>query len=414
MATTKAKTNAPAFGRVHRPSGAARQGETARATELERPLLHATTRGDEREAAHEALEGARAFCEAILPRVSRTFALSISALSAPLREAIEAAYLLCRIVDTIEDDATIGPKLRGVLFDSFEQLMRDDASDAGEFESACLSASLGGRGKPDHELCSRASAVFLAFRALSPERRAALRPHILEMSRGMREFSLRADSAGKLRLTDLAELERYCYFVAGTVGKLLTGLFAIEVPSLSTRTLSEARARAVSFGVALQLVNIVKDVAEDYTRGDCFLPMSLAEERGLSLDDLFAEHHRDAGLAVVQEVCARARLHLQRAKEYTLLWPSDSAGEVRLFCAVPLALAVATLDEVERGHDTLVMGRTPKIPRDTVWGIFEDAQRCVDSNDALSTLLDAIGSRAGNAVDSIVTATAEREGTASA
>ncbi|MBL8742584.1 MAG: squalene/phytoene synthase family protein, partial [Myxococcales bacterium] len=46
----------------------------------------------------------RAFCDEVLPGVSRTFALSIQALVPELREAICVAYLLCRIVDTVEDD----------------------------------------------------------------------------------------------------------------------------------------------------------------------------------------------------------------------------------------------------------------------------------------------------------------------
>mgnify|MGYP006174187183 CR=1 FL=1 len=84
----------------------------------------------------------------------------------------------------------------------------------------------------------------------------------------------------------LDDLERYCYFVAGTVGKLLTSLFELEVPGLPAHLLTPIRARAVSFGVALQLENIVKDVAEDHVRGDCFLPEELAEAEGISLDDI--------------------------------------------------------------------------------------------------------------------------------
>ena len=48
------------------------------------------------------------FCSDILPRVSRTFALSIAALPEALRDAIRVAYLLCRVVDTVEDDETLG------------------------------------------------------------------------------------------------------------------------------------------------------------------------------------------------------------------------------------------------------------------------------------------------------------------
>src|SRR5262245_38580677 len=127
------------------------------------------------------------------------------------------------------------------------------------------------------------------------------------MSQGMREYSARADaSACGLRLTDLNDLERYCYYVAGTVGGLLTSLFLPEVPEDAGWPLRMApaereaflRDRAKSFGLGLQLVNIVKDVASDLERGDCFLPEALAEAHGVPLDRLLDPAYRKNGLAV--------------------------------------------------------------------------------------------------------------------
>src|SRR5690348_16028171 len=48
---------------------------------------------------------APAFCRRMLPRVSRTFALNIPVLPAPLDIVVTVAYLLCRIADTIEDES---------------------------------------------------------------------------------------------------------------------------------------------------------------------------------------------------------------------------------------------------------------------------------------------------------------------
>ena len=52
------------------------------------------------------------FCEAALTRVSRTFAVNIRVLPADLRRAVLLAYLFCRVVDTVEDDAAL-PQLLG-------------------------------------------------------------------------------------------------------------------------------------------------------------------------------------------------------------------------------------------------------------------------------------------------------------
>jgi farnesyl-diphosphate farnesyltransferase len=327
-----------------------------------------------------------AFCATLLPKVSRTFALSITVLPESLREAVRVSYLLCRAVDTIEDDAVIKGATREQLFDLFDALMSDDGTDPGDFERMTAELDLGA-GTDDQTLCLSAGAVFRCFRALPIGQRAVIRPHVLEMSRGMREYTDRADRIGRLRLRDMDELERYCYFVAGTVGKLLTGLFEEHIGELPRQAATALRARAISFGLALQMVNIVKDVAADHVRGDCFLPEEVASGAGVPLDRILDPEHRPAGLEVVRAVCRRAREHLRRAEEYTLVWPADRGRDVRLFCTVPLALALATLHEVERGSDTLVPGKTPKVSRQAVMKIFADADFAIRRDDTLRWML---------------------------
>ncbi|MBN4050184.1 squalene/phytoene synthase family protein [Desulfobulbus sp. AH-315-M07] len=325
------------------------------------------------------------FCVALLPSVSRTFALSITVLPDSLRGTIRTAYLLCRIVDTIEDDARLSAANRTRLFDAFDALMGDDRADPRGLERMALDTDLGDG--HDRELCLGAGHVFRAFRAQSASHRAAVRPHVEEMSRGMRDYTRRADADGKLRLADMDELEDYCHYVAGTVGKMLTALFELELPDLSDEARAGVRARAISFGLALQMVNIVKDVAEDLTRGDCYLPQSLAEKHGIALEKILEPEHRETGREVIAEVCERARRHLRRAEEYTKLWPMPEGEQVRMFCTVPLTLALATLHEVERGADTLLSGRTPKITRDTVTRIYSDAHHAIKDNRSLEWML---------------------------
>lgn len=326
-----------------------------------------------------------AFCVALLPKVSRTFALSIGALPTSLREAVRVAYLLCRIVDTIEDEAQVAPADRVALFDFFDQLIADDAADPQLFENLSKRTDLGSE-QAYRELCRGSGAVFRAFRVLPQSQRDAIRPNVQEMSRGMREFAKRADLNGQLRLADMAELERYCYFVAGTVGLLLTSLFEQVVPGLSEEARAAIRSKAGSFGLGLQMVNIVKDVQTDLERGDCYLPQDAADRNGVSLDALLEPSNRSNALAVVRFVCARARQHLRLAEEYTLTWPAAGGASVRLFCAVPLVLALATLREVEVGTDTLRPGVTPKVDRETVGRVLHEAREAVANNEALQAL----------------------------
>ena len=302
----------------------------------------------------------RDFCVRTLPRVSRTFALSILSLPEGLSESLCAAYLLCRIVDSIEDANPIAPDTRVSLFDAFDALMRGEEGSLPEFEARFADEALG-MAASDRALCKGAGAVFRVFRALPAADQEAIRPWVQEMSRGMREYAGRADAEGETRIHDVPDLERYCYFVAGTVGELLTALFERTVPGVSEEVRAEARSRATRFGLGLQMVNVLKDVAEDLDRGACFLPEDVLARHGVRRDALLSPEARAGGLAAVAEVCAIARGHLDAAIEYTLCWPGREGAEVRAFCAVPLALAIATLREVARGEDTLVRGREPKI-----------------------------------------------------
>lgn len=338
-----------------------------------------------------ARAGDEAFCRELLPRVSRTFALSIEALPPSLAAPVRVSYLLCRVVDTIEDEAGEEPERQQELFDAFDELLRDDRCPPEPFEQLCSAAFGSGRAASlaDGQLCCGAGAVLRCYRELPLPQRSAIRPRVLEMSAGMRSYAVRAAAAGgRLRLVDLADLERYCYFVAGTVGRLLTALFELEVGELSATRRAALHERAVPFGLALQLVNIVKDVAADLERGRCYLPESLAAAHGLPLAQICQPAHRAAGMAVLAKICARARCHLEAARAYTLLWPLPAGRAVRLFCAVPLGLALATLHEVEHGPDALQPGRTPKVDRATVLAVLTEANEAAGSDEALQRLLD--------------------------
>jgi len=322
----------------------------------------------------------QAFCADVLPDVSRTFALSIASLPASLRAPIEASYLVCRIADTIEDDHRLTPELREQLFDAFDDALGDERSGAA-LDRLAVANDLG-RGTHSQRLCAGTRRVFGCFHALPLSQRSAIRPHVAELARGMRELG------PKRPFGDVHDLERYCYFVAGTVGKLLTAVFELEVPDLDESTRTFVRARAVAFGIGLQLVNIAKDVAEDFERGDCFLPADLAARHGVPLAEILEPRHRHAALAIVGDVCAVAREHLRHARAYTLAWPADAAHDIRVFCAVPLALALATLAEVEKGHGVLLRGTTPKVSRAVVVRVLADARRAARSDEALGAMLD--------------------------
>jgi len=330
----------------------------------------------------EAQDRDEAFCIELLPRVSRTFALSIEMLPEDLREPVRVAYLLCRIVDTIEDDAVLGMDVKDQLFDLFDRPMADDSADVDAL--VALSDATGVGEGADRDLILGSDKVFRRFRAMDPAQRDAIRPHVVEMSKGMRSYARRVDTEGALRIRDIEDFESYCYYVAGTVGELLSALFLLHTED--GVDVAAVHENAVRFGLALQFVNIVKDVGDDAKRGVCFIPLSLLAKHELTVEDLLDPTRRDDALGAIRELTDRARGHLNAAEDYTFAWPGASGEGVRLFCSVPLALALGTLEVVDKGEDSLRRDRNPKVTREFVGQILAQAGTAAGSDEGLKAL----------------------------
>ncbi len=121
-----------------------------------------------------------------------------------------------------------------------------------------------------------------------------------------------AMDAAPLRFTSFPELETYCHRVASSVGAMCVRIFGYEDPG----TLVYAR----DLGVALQLTNILRDVATDYARGRCYIPADDLERFQCAEADIADEiAHAGHGVrnrrvqALLEHQAARARVFFDRA-----------------------------------------------------------------------------------------------------
>lgn len=291
--------------------------------------------------------------EQLLIATSRTFALAIPLLPEPTRHEVTLSYLLFRIADTFEDAAAWPRERRTEALEQFATLLeRPDQDTATELarrwveEVPCEQPSY-------RDLLSEVPAVLDAFFALSPEAIELIRVHTARTARGMAGFVARVSDEGELRLTDLADLQEYCYVVAGIVGELLTELFLLEQPVLAP-VAGELRGRSRAFGEGLQLVNILKDSASDATQGRLYLP------EGLDRSEVLTLARRDLGEAA--------------AYVHTLQTAGAERGVVA-FNALPIHLAYATLDRVETA------GPGSKLTRPEVFSIVQRLHRALDRDE---------------------------------
>ena len=301
------------------------------------------------------------FQSEMLEGVSRTFALTIPQLPAELCRVVSNAYLLCRIVDTIEDE----PVLSGAQKNSFCQQFLKTLNVARNAEpfSRQLSASLSSQTPhAEHELIRNVPRVIRITRGFSEPQREALQRCVRTMAKGMGQFQLRGEKHG---LQSLEDLDQYCYYVAGVVGQMLTRLFCLHSPEIA-KNHDALMALAVSFGQGLQMTNILKDVWEDYQRGACWLPLKIFADEGFDLRDLTTARSRPGFERGVQRLVGIAHRHLKNALAYTLLIPKQETG-IRNFCLWAIGLAVLTLCKINN-HLDYTDGSQVKISRLSVKG----------------------------------------------
>lgn len=315
----------------------------------------------------------RRYCREMLPRVSRTFAACIRLLPPDVGHAVLLAYLLCRIADTIEDtpDLPVDDKQR--LLSHFHRSLNDGGPDAEPLRLTFVGLRPNDSWHCDDEqLAAQADVVLREYGRLGPAQRNAIRPWVQEMCVGMAEFATmhsRARPDCLEALTSVDDLDRYCYFVAGTVGHLLTELFRLHHPRLTKRHYARLKELSTSFGIGLQLTNIIKDVVDDRQRGWSFVPRQLCHLAGISPEELLAPNRHHQARRVMDLLISKAKGHLMDALDYCTTLPR-SAYRIRLFCLTPLFFAARTLYRAERDPRLLDPGHKVKITRGEVHRII--------------------------------------------
>lgn len=293
-----------------------------------------------------------ALLDELLVKSSRTFALSIPELPQPTRREVTVAYLLFRIADTLED-ATEWTAVR-----QCEELeLLGKLLDAPTIDGARGLAE-GWRAAPPlrHagylDLLTETPAVLEALLELDEAARQLICRHTRRTVDRMATFVQRSDPRRGLQLRDIADLQAYCYAVAGIVGEMLTELFLLRREAL-VPIADFLRDHAARFGEALQLVNILKDAGHDAREGRRYLPASIA----------------------TAEIFALARADLEAARQYVLgLQQAGAPRGVVAFTALPVLLAWRTLDRVE------VEGPSSKLTRPEVAAIVQGLELALRKN----------------------------------
>ncbi len=305
--------------------------------------------------------GRTEFYQEHLDRVSRSFAFCIRQLPSPLRDWIALSYLLCRTLDTIEDAAWPSGDAQLAAFRDFDRaLLLEGNNQALDKLTADFTVSL-----PASErlLLQDAPGLFADLQALPAPVRDIMRELISVMSAGMQHFT-RKKSGGDLRLQTLAEVNQYCFFVAGVVGELLAKLVATVEPRFVLSQVNLLRAH--HFGLFLQKVNLLKDQVGDEKSGRHLIPSR-------DVVELSSSENADSAL------------------EFLLDLPKEQV-EFRRFCAWSLFLGLEALNVARR---SVVEQRVIKVGRDRANELLVEVESGLNDDGALRSLFGSFQEKLG-------------------
>jgi len=93
------------------------------------------------------------------------------------------------------------------------------------------------------------------------------------------------------------DLLQYCYHVAGAVGCMMAIVMGVSARD------HDVLDRACDLGLAFQLANVARDVAEDAQAGRCYLPQAWLADAGIDPDQMLDPVHREVLVILVNRLC---------------------------------------------------------------------------------------------------------------
>lgn len=251
------------------------------------------------------LDAAYDYCQEVTRREAKNFYYGFMLLPSGQRRAIYSAYAFARECDDIADGG----------------LPPDIASEQLAKYRSDLEAALAGR--PD-------GPVFEAVHRTVEKYRVPHR-YLFDLISGV-EMDL-----ARSRYETFDDLKEYCYHVASVVGLISIEIFGYEGGE-------EARGYAADLGIALQLTNILRDIAEDAERGRIYVPLDELEWFGFGEEDLLAGRPTPEFRHLIAFQADRARHYYAHGRR---LLPHLSA-RARACVGVMAGIYSSILDGIER------------------------------------------------------------------
>ena len=318
----------------------------------------------------------------VLRSVSRSFYLSIRFLPAQLREPIALAYLLARTTDTVADTAQIPVSIRTETLKLLSNGIQGTASRDVVVELIASFVSLQ-ENASERQLLQSLPKCLACLEGMEHADRNDIRVVLEKITRGQMLDLQRFDNPQEIRaLNTAADLDEYTYLVAGSVGEFWTRLCFRHVHHFATRTEDEMLALGKRYGMALQLINVLRDAGSDFRMGRCYFPDHELNAVHLTPSQILSESERFQ--PIYRTWLENAKAALTSGMEYSR---AIRNRRVRAATVLPALIGARTLALLDAAGPA-VLQRTVKVPRREVRAMILSLGLALASSKRIDAMFD--------------------------
>lgn len=316
----------------------------------------------------------------ILKKVSRSLYLSLNILPEPVRTSMGMGYLLCRVLDTVVDTPGV-PAAEKLKVLALARGLDKPENPAALLERIRPLSSLPAP-QGERELLLKLSKILSVYSSLPAEDRALFSGLLHGVSSGM-EMDVRTFPGGEPAAFKTGqELERYCAQIGGAPGVFWARLYrgAIRRSNKSVSFPSEKDAEMI--GSALQMINILKDMAADLRLGRCYLPQEDLDTRNMKPADLLQPSNMERLRDITSKWMYWALDRLDQCEAFVSSIPKT---EMALRAAViwPVYWAMDTLEKA--AHSNLLdPADMPRVKRSRIYTTIAATPPLLLSNTAFA------------------------------
>src|SRR6266436_5031095 len=297
---------------------------------------------------------------ALLRSVSRSFYLSIRFLPAQLREPIALAYLFARATDSVADTTGISGLVRGETLNMLSDGIQGKASREVVVDLIASFVPLQAN-ESERRLLESLPDCLAWLEQMEEADRTDIRAVLEKITRGQMLDLQRFDNPQEIRaLSTAADLDEYTYLVAGCVGEFWTRLCLRHVRNFASLSEDQMLALGKRYGMALQLINVLRDAGSDLRAGRCYFPEYELSAAHLNASQILSEPERFQ--PIYRTWLAKAKTGLESGMQYSR---AIRNRRVRAATVLPALIGARTLALVNQAK-TGALQRTVKVPRSEV------------------------------------------------